>query len=108
MKREVRLFDELDRFAGGGEITHALALTFGYDGDVANERIWTPLIEKYGVRHPIVIADGVVDEGTALSVHVLRARRFSGVFHAKLFLAIREDAVFASIGSANLTHGGLG
>ncbi|NUQ72066.1 MAG: hypothetical protein HUU21_00605 [Polyangiaceae bacterium] len=108
MKRELRLFDELDRFAAGGEISHALALSFGYDGDVANERIWTPLIEKYGVRHPLVIADGVVDAGTALGVHVLRARRLSGVFHAKLFLAIREDAVFTAIGSANLTRGGLG
>lgn len=108
MKREIRLFDELDRFAVGGEISHALAFSFGYDGDVANERIWTPLIEKYGVRHPLVIADGVVDAGTSLGVHVLRARRHSGVFHAKLFLAIREDAVFAAIGSANLTKGGLG
>lgn len=108
MKRELRLFDELDRFAAGGEISHALAFSFGYDGDVANERIWTPLIEKYGVRHPLVIADGVVDAGTSLGVHVLRARRQSGVFHAKLFLAIREDAVFAAIGSANLTKGGLG
>ena len=108
MKRELRLFDELDRFAAGGEISHALALSFGYDGDVANERIWTPLIERYGVRHPLVIADGVVDAGTALGVHVLRARRLSGVFHAKLFLAIREDAVFAAVGSANLTRGGLG
>jgi hypothetical protein len=108
MKREVRLFDELDRFAGGGEITHALALTFGYDGDTAAERIWTPLIEKYGVRHPLVIADGVVHEGTALGVHVLRGRRHAGVFHPKLFLAVREDAVFAAVGSANLTRGGLG
>src|SRR3954467_6646323 len=98
MKREVRLFDELDRFAGGGEISHALALTFGYDGDTAAERIWTPLIEKYGVHHPLVIASGTVDAGTALGVHVLRAPKASGVFHPKLFLAVREDAVFAAIG----------
>lgn len=108
MKREVRLFDELDRFSGGREISHALALTFGYDGDVAAERLWTPLIERYGVRHPLVIADGAVDEGTMLSVQVLRARRGAGVFHPKLVLAVREDAVFAAIGSANLTRGGLG
>lgn len=108
MKREVRLFDELDRFSGGREISHALALTFGYDGDVAAERLWTPLIERYGVRHPLVIADGAVDAGTALGVHVIRARRGSGVFHPKLVLAVREDAVFAAIGSANLTRGGLG
>lgn len=108
MKRETRLFDELDRFAGGGEITHALGLSFGYDGDIANERLWKPLVEKYGLRHPLVIADGVVDEGTALGVHVLRARRQRGVFHAKLFLAVRDGAVFAAIGSANLTRGGLG
>lgn len=108
MKRETRLFDELDRFAGGGEITHALGLSFGYDGDIANERLWKPLVEKYGLRHPLVIADGVVDAGTALGVHVLRARRPGGVFHAKLFLAVRDGAVFAAIGSANLTRGGLG
>ena len=108
MRREVRLFDELDRFARGGEITQALAFTFGYDGDVAAERIFTPLIEKYGVRHPLVIASGVVDEGTALGIHVLRAHRKAGFFHPKLFLAVREDAVFAAIGSANLTRGGLG
>lgn len=108
MNREVRLFDEIDRFARGGEISHAIALTFGYDGDAAAERIWTPLIEKYGVRHPLVIASGIVEEGTALGVHVLRAPKASGVFHPKLFLAVREDAVFAAIGSANLTRGGLG
>ncbi|WP_437742499.1 phospholipase D family protein [Sorangium sp. So ce1504] len=108
MKRETRLFDELDRFAGGSEITHALGLSFGYDGDLANERLWKPLVEKYGLRHPLVIADGVVDAGTALGVHVLRARRPSGVFHSKLFLAVRDGAVFAAIGSANLTRGGLG
>lgn len=108
MKREVRLFDELDRFAGGAEISHALALTFGYDGDTAAERIWTPLVEKYGVRHPLVILSGTVDEGTALGVHVVRAPRRSGLFHPKLFLAIREDAVFAAVGSANMTRGGLG
>ena len=108
MKREVRLFDELDRFAGGGEITEALAFTFGYDGDVAAERIFTPLIERYGVRHPLVIASGAVDAGTALGIHVLRAPRRSGFFHPKLVLAVREDAVFVAIGSANLTRGGLG
>ncbi len=108
MKRELRLFDELDRFARGGEIAEALAFTFGLDGDVAAERVFTPLIEKYGVRHPIVVASGVVDEGTALGVHVLQAPRQTGVFHPKLFLAVREDGVFAAIGSANLTRGGLG
>ncbi|APR85054.1 Hypothetical protein A7982_10403 [Minicystis rosea] len=102
------MFDELDRFARGGEISHALALTYGYDGDTAAERIWTPLIEKYGVRHPVVIASGAIAEGTALGVHVLRMPRTSGVFHPKLFLAIREDAVLVAMGSANLTRGGLG
>jgi hypothetical protein len=98
MKREVRLFDELDRFAAGGEITHALALTFGYDGDVAAERIFTPLIQKYGVRHPVVIASGKVDEGTSLGVSVLRAGAMGKTFHPKLFLAVREEAVFVAIG----------
>jgi HKD family nuclease len=108
MKRETRLFDELDRFAAGGEITHALGLSFGYDGDIANERLWKPLVEKYGLRHPLVIADGAVRAGTSLGIHVLRATRGGGVFHPKLFLAVREGAVFAAIGSANLTRGGLG
>lgn len=108
MKRETRLFDELDRFAGGGEITHALGLSFGYHGDIANERLWKPLVEKYGLRHPLVIAGGKVEADTTLGVHVLRARRMGGVFHAKLFLAVKDGAVFAAIGSANLTPGGLG
>ncbi len=108
MKRELKLFDELDRFAFGAEITHALGLSYGYDGDLANERLWKPLVEKYGLRHPIVITDGAVAEGTSLGIHVLRARRKGGVFHPKLFLAVREDAVFVAIGSANLTKGGLG
>ncbi|MDC3987493.1 hypothetical protein [Polyangium jinanense] len=111
MKREIKLFDELDRFARGSEITHALGLSFGYDGDLANERLWKPLVEKYGLRHPLVIAGEVgrnVDEGTARWVTVLRAGRKRGVFHPKLVLAVREDAVFVALGSANLTKGGLG
>ena len=108
MRRELRLFDEIDRFAAGGEVAYALALSFGLDGDVAAERIFTPLIERYGVRHPVVIASGAVDAGTKLGVPVLRAGRMGRVFHPKLLLAVREGAVFLSIGSANLTRGGLG
>ncbi len=108
MKREVRLFDELERFAKGHWLTNALALTFGYDGDVAYERIWKPLIERFGVPHPLVIADGRVDEGKALGVQVLRAGRAQGLFHPKLFVAIRDEAVLVAVGSANLTKGGLG
>jgi hypothetical protein len=118
MRREVRLFDALDEFAKGAQLTHALALTYGYDGDVAYERVWKPLIERYGVPHPLVIADGVVrgsgttarvNAGTALGVHVVRASRArASVFHPKLFLAVRDEAVFLAVGSANLTSGGLG
>lgn len=108
MKRETRLFDEIDRFAGGHEITHALGLSFGYHGDIASERLWTPLIEKYGLRHPLVITDRAIDAGTNLGVTVLKAMRSAGVFHPKLFLAVREDGVLAAVGSANLTSGGLG
>lgn len=108
MKRETRLFDEIDRFAGGHDLTHALGLSFGYHGDLASERLWTPLIEKYGLRHPLVITDRVIDAGTNLGVTVLKAARSAGVFHPKLFLAVREDGVLAAIGSANLTSGGLG
>jgi hypothetical protein len=35
MRREIRLFDELEKFAKGHWLTNALALTFGYDGDAA-------------------------------------------------------------------------
>lgn len=118
MRRELRLFDALDTFAAGQQLTHAIGLSFGYDGDVAYERVWKPLIEKFGVRKPIVITDGTlvgrdgpgpVNAGTALAVVTLRARRRGrGVFHPKLFLAVREDAVFVAVGSANLTSGGLG
>ncbi|MRG91585.1 hypothetical protein [Polyangium spumosum] len=108
MKREIKLFDELDRFAQGSEITHALALSFGYDGDLANEKVWKRLIEKYGLRQPLVIAGGPnVHKGTAHWVKVLPVRKRRGVFHPKLFLAVREDAVFVALGSANLTEGGL-
>lgn len=108
MKRETRLFDEIDRFAAGREITHALGLSFGYHGDLASERLWTPLIEKYGLRHPLVITDRVIDPGTNVGVTVLKGARSAGVFHPKLFLAVREDGVLAAVGSANLTSGGLG
>lgn len=108
MRRELRLFDEIDRFAAGGEVSYVLALTFGLDGDVAAERIFTPLIERYGVRHPVVIASGAVDAGTKLGMPVLRAGRMGRVFHPKLLLAVREGAAFLAIGSANLTRGGLG
>jgi len=108
MKREVRLFDELEKFAKGHWLTNAMALTFGYDGDVAYERIWKPLIERFGVPHPLVIADGIVDEGKALGVQVLRIGRAQGLFHPKLFVAVRDEAVLVAVGSANLTKGGLG
>lgn len=120
MLREVRLFDALDEFAGRGVITHALACTYGYDGDTAYERLWRPLIERYGVRRPLVIADGAsvardidaparVDSGTPLAVSVVRpARSGRGVFHPKLLLAVKEDGVLLVVGSANLTKGGLG
>src|SRR5262245_56154203 len=118
MRRELRLFDALDTFAAGKQVTHALGLTFGYDGDLAYERVWRPLIEKFGVRKPIVVADGTlvgrdgpgpVAAGTALAVVTLRARRRGrSVFHPKVFLAVRDDAVFVAVGSANLTSGGLG
>lgn len=108
MKRETRLFDEIDRFVGDHELTHALGLSFGYHGDIASERLWTPLIEKYGLRHPLVITDRTIDAGTNLGVTVLKAARSAGVFHPKLFLAVREDGVLAAVGSANLTSGGLG
>lgn len=109
MKRELRLFDEIDRFAADGPIIHAMALSYGYDGDIANDRIWRPLVERFGVRHPLVIADAdSLQAGTALGVHVLRIRRGRSVFHPKLLLAVREDAVLVTVGSANLTRGGLG
>lgn len=122
MHRETRLFDELDTFAQQGRITHVLALTYGYDGDFVYERLWRLLLERYGVRHPLVVADGTmfgrdasevgagrVSSGNALGAHVVRAaRRGNGVFHPKLFVAVREDAVLIAVGSANLTRGGLG
>lgn len=108
MKREVRLFDEIERFAKGYRLSNALAFTFGYDGEVAYERIWKPLIERFGVPRPIVVADGKIDAGRALGATVLRAWTRGGVFHPKLFVAIRDDAAMVAIGSANLTRGGLG
>jgi len=120
MLREVKLFDAIDEFAGRDPLVHALALSFGYDGDIAYERLWRPLIEKYGVRHPFVVADGALtgrhveacgrfDAGTSLAVQIVRpARSGRGVFHPKLFLAIKEGGVLLVVGSANLTAGGLG
>lgn len=116
MKREVRLFDALDAFAAGKPITHALGLSFGYDGDVAYERVWRPLIERFGVRRPLVVCGGSVAsddygpvrEGTPLGVTVLRTSRPGGsIFHPKLFIAVRDGAVMVAVGSANLTSGGL-
>jgi hypothetical protein len=109
MQRELRLLDALDTFSQGAPILHALALTFGYDGDIAVERLWGPLVERFGVRHPLVIADSALtDAGTSLGVHVLRTTRAQGLFHPKLLLAVRDDAVLVVVGSANLTRGGLG
>lgn len=107
MKREVRLFDQIESFAKGHWVTHALALTYGYDGDVAYDRIWKPLIERFGLPKPVVVADGVVDSGRQLGVKVLGAGGRS-IFHPKLFVVLREDAALVAIGSANLTKGGLG
>jgi len=86
MLREVMLFDALDEFAAGGIVIHAVACTYGYEGDTAYERLWRPLIERYGVRRPLVIADGTsvgreiaasgrIDSGTALSVSLVRPAR---------------------------------
>lgn len=108
MKREVRLVEAVDAFAKGATQLEALALTYGYDGGAAFDRVWEPLIEK-GVRRPLVIADGTIDAGVPLGVRVLRVTRAkSGLFHPKLLLVLREGGVFAYVGSANLTRGGLG
>lgn len=108
MKRETRLFDELSRFAGASQITHALALTYTYDGDVAWERLWMPLIRRFGLAQPLVVADAVGSAGSQLGVRVVKVRPGKGVFHPKLLLAIKEGGVFVALGSANLTKGGLG
>jgi hypothetical protein len=109
VEREVKILDELDAFSEGKEITHAVALSYGYEGDWTQQRLWKPLVERYGVAHPLVFADGgVVDAGTVLGVHVVRMRRRMGLFHPKLILAIREGAALLITGSANLTRGGLG
>lgn len=117
MLRETKLLDALDEFAGKDPIVHALALSYGYDGDVAYERLWRLLVEKFGVRHPFVIADGALDDtggyhynaGTPLAIRPVRPRRSGrGVFHPKLLLAVKEGGVLVTVGSANLTAGGLG
>ena len=46
MKREVRLVEAVDAFAKGATQLEALALTYGYDGGVAFDRVWEPLIEE--------------------------------------------------------------
>ena len=108
MKREVRLFDELTASLEAARLPTRWRSPSGTTA--------TPPRSESGRRSSRSTACAIrwsslmvsSTRAPRLACTVLRGRRHAGAFHPKLFLAVREDAVFAAVGSANLTRGGLG
>lgn len=111
MNAEIGLLSAIAKFAAEHRVIHALLTTFNFDGQCLEGEEWGLLdsICRNGCSNVLVIRDRnqVIRERAGLRIRVVDAGYSTRVFHTKLAVLVADDALFAAVGSANLTRGGL-
>jgi len=102
------LRDAIGGFAPGQGLRASLLLTFSFDGPWLEEGLVPDLFDRQ-VSACLVIRDGnaIIREAPSVRYHRANAQFSTRVFHSKLLLLVADDRALASVGSANLTRGGL-
>jgi hypothetical protein len=111
LKAETNLRSEIESFAEHEDVRHALMLTYNFDGPFIEDtdRGLLEVLWRRNCTNIVVVRDGkaVRAEKRSHRYRVVNAAYSTRTFHPKLLLLLSSSEVFAAVGSANLTRGGL-
>ena len=101
----------IESFAPGDDVRHALLLTYNFDGGFLEDadRGLLEVLWRRNCENVLVVRDGgaVIAEKRSHRYSVINAAHSTRTFHPKLVLLVAPTELLASVGSANLTRGGL-